>query len=184
MAVVVRLCEELVRVGGQEGLLLLPVGHPNCEHGGLRHPRLLRLQAFQPDPRDSLAAHREPEPVGGLLHLGQRQRDAPDVGLVSHAGSRRTGCPRCPPGPRSPPPAGSPPSPHGTRQAPPVARPRPPGRRCRGPGAPAACPAPASPTGPARCSARARTPASAPPTRPPAPPAAPSPARAPQTPSP
>jgi len=84
-AFVMRLGEEFLLIGGEKRVSLGEIGDAHREHGVVRNARLLRIDAFLPDPGESLGlslvAHREGKIVRGLLGLGERKRDAADVSL-------------------------------------------------------------------------------------------------------
>src|SRR6266480_3306534 len=86
--VVVRLGEELLRVQGQQHVLIREACDPDRDDFRLRHARLLGRDALHPHPDEALelalVANREGEVIRRFLRLGQRQRDAADVSLTCH----------------------------------------------------------------------------------------------------
>ena len=95
--IVVRLGEELVLGGGEQGLLVEAIDDAHRHHVGPWDLRLLRLDALVPSPHEALlpafAGDGKGEAVVRLDRLGQGQRDAADVGLVSHGGAASSGRP-------------------------------------------------------------------------------------------
>src|SRR5439155_20934664 len=90
--VVVRLGEELLVVGSEERLLVEEIGDADRDHVGPWHPGLLWLDALVPGPAEplllALVEHGESEMTLRLARVGQGERDAANVVLVSH--DRRT----------------------------------------------------------------------------------------------
>src|SRR5207244_5420975 len=104
--VVVRLGEELLRVQGQQHVLIREACDPDRDDFRLRHARLLGRDALHPHPDEALelafVANREGKVIRRLFRLGQRQRNAADVSLSghrNHLGYPPTGEPARPQGP-------------------------------------------------------------------------------------
>src|SRR4249920_249180 len=87
-----RFGEELLGIGGEERLLLCSIRDAYGDDVGTGHARLLRLEAFVPDPEDPLLLavvdDRERKAIFCFNRLRKRQRDAAHVVLISHVATR------------------------------------------------------------------------------------------------